>query len=79
MTPRDEERSLSGHIEGSLHIPSSTFSESIEQLREAAKGKSKVVFHCALSQVRPLPALAFLMYCTVKHLLARGRQDALVP
>lgn len=49
---RDDERTVEGHIEGSVHIPSGSFPDSIEQLREAAKGKSKVVFHCALSQVR---------------------------
>jgi len=42
-----------------VHVPSGTFPESIEALREAAKGKSKVVFHCALSQVRHAPALAY--------------------
>ncbi|TKY62116.1 Dual specificity phosphatase Cdc25 [Spatholobus suberectus] len=49
---RDEERSSDGHISGSLHYASDTFSDNISNLVQAVEGKDTLVFHCALSQVR---------------------------
>ena len=49
---RDDERSYDGHIAGSLHYASDTFSEKIPNLIQAVRGKDTLVFHCALSQVR---------------------------
>ncbi|GMH09849.1 hypothetical protein Nepgr_011690 [Nepenthes gracilis] len=49
---RDEERSYDGHIAGSIHFASDTFSEKIPNLIQQVKGKDTLVFHCALSQVR---------------------------
>ncbi|XP_047151485.1 dual specificity phosphatase Cdc25 [Vigna umbellata] len=49
---RDDERGYDGHISGSLHYASDTFSDNISNLVQAVKGKDTVVFHCALSQVR---------------------------
>ncbi|KAK7826951.1 dual specificity phosphatase Cdc25 [Quercus suber] len=49
---RDDERSYDGHIAGSLHFASDTFSDKISNLVQQVKGKDTLVFHCALSQVR---------------------------
>ncbi|XP_010543440.1 PREDICTED: dual specificity phosphatase Cdc25 [Tarenaya hassleriana] len=49
---RDEERSYDGHIAGSLHYASDTFTDKISNLVHDVKGKDTLVFHCALSQVR---------------------------
>ncbi|KAK4749316.1 hypothetical protein SAY87_026765 [Trapa incisa] len=49
---RDQERSCDGHIPGSLHFSSGTFSDRMSDLVQAVKGKDTLVFHCALSQVR---------------------------
>ncbi|XP_059462246.1 dual specificity phosphatase Cdc25 [Corylus avellana] len=49
---RDDERSYDGHISGSLHYASDTFSDKISNLIQEVKGKDTLVFHCALSQVR---------------------------
>ncbi|KAL5540797.1 hypothetical protein UlMin_042410 [Ulmus minor] len=49
---RDDERSYDGHIAGSLHYASDTFSDKIPNLVQQVKGKDTLVFHCALSQVR---------------------------
>ncbi|KAK4755272.1 hypothetical protein SAY87_009029 [Trapa incisa] len=49
---RDEERSYDGHIPGSLHYASDSFSDKISDLMQTVKGKDTLVFHCALSQVR---------------------------
>ncbi|XP_020212328.1 dual specificity phosphatase Cdc25 [Cajanus cajan] len=49
---RDDERSYDGHISGSLHYASDSFSDNISNLIQAVKGKDTLVFHCALSQVR---------------------------
>ncbi|KAI3923006.1 hypothetical protein MKW98_013540 [Papaver atlanticum] len=49
---RDDERNYDAHIAGSLHYPSSNFSEKIPNLIHEANGKDTLVFHCALSQVR---------------------------
>uniref|UniRef100_A0A0D6R6B5 arsenate reductase (glutathione/glutaredoxin) n=1 Tax=Araucaria cunninghamii TaxID=56994 RepID=A0A0D6R6B5_ARACU len=49
---RDDERSWDGHIAGSLHYASSTFSEQIPDLLQKTEGKDTLVFHCALSKVR---------------------------
>ncbi|KAG2690056.1 hypothetical protein I3843_09G165900 [Carya illinoinensis] len=49
---RDDERSYDGHIAGSLHYASDTFSDKIPNLIQEVKGKDTLVFHCALSQVR---------------------------
>uniref|UniRef100_A0A7N2M8N2 Rhodanese domain-containing protein n=1 Tax=Quercus lobata TaxID=97700 RepID=A0A7N2M8N2_QUELO len=47
---RDDERSYDGHIAGSLHFASDTFSDKISNLVQQVKGKDTLVFHCALSQ-----------------------------
>ncbi|KAL6987333.1 cell division cycle-related protein [Sarracenia purpurea var. burkii] len=63
---RDDERSCDGHIAGSLHYASDTFSEKIPSLVQAVKGKDTLVFHCALSQVRgPKCARRLANYLTV--------------
>ncbi|WCJ33322.1 Rhodanese/Cell cycle control phosphatase superfamily protein [Euphorbia peplus] len=49
---RDDERSYDGHIAGSLHFASDSFSDRISNLIQQLKGKDTLVFHCALSQVR---------------------------
>ncbi|OWM82443.1 dual specificity phosphatase Cdc25 [Punica granatum] len=49
---RDEERSYDGHIPGSLHFASDSFSDKISDLIQTVKQKDTLVFHCALSQVR---------------------------
>ncbi|GMN39236.1 hypothetical protein TIFTF001_008463 [Ficus carica] len=49
---RDEERSYDGHIAGSLHYASDSFSDKISNLIREVNGKDTLVFHCALSQVR---------------------------
>ncbi|MBA0588010.1 hypothetical protein Gorai_001129 [Gossypium raimondii] len=49
---RDDERSYDGHIAGSLHYASGTFTDKISNLIQDVKGKDTLVFHCALSQVR---------------------------
>ncbi|KAA0063795.1 hypothetical protein IC582_018852 [Cucumis melo] len=49
---RDDERSYDGHIAGSLHFASDSFSDKISKLVQEVKGKDTLVFHCALSQVR---------------------------
>ncbi|KAA3455166.1 dual specificity phosphatase Cdc25 [Gossypium australe] len=47
---RDDERSYDGHIAGSLHYASGTFTDKISNLIQDVKGKDTLVFHCALSQ-----------------------------
>ncbi|KAF3441810.1 hypothetical protein FNV43_RR15725 [Rhamnella rubrinervis] len=60
---RDDERSYDGHIAGSLHYASDTFSDKISNLIQQVKGKDTLVFHCALSQVRgPTCARKFVNY-----------------
>ncbi|KAI4300333.1 hypothetical protein L6164_033723 [Bauhinia variegata] len=60
---RDDERSYDGHIAGSLHYASDTFSDNISNLIQEVKGKDTLVFHCALSQVRgPTCARKFVNY-----------------
>ncbi|OMO73678.1 hypothetical protein COLO4_26935 [Corchorus olitorius] len=49
---RDDERKYDGHIAGSLHYASDTFTDKISNLIQDVKGKDTLVFHCALSQVR---------------------------
>ncbi|XP_061963979.1 dual specificity phosphatase Cdc25 isoform X2 [Populus nigra] len=51
---RDDERSYDGHIAGSLHYASDTFTDRISNLIQEVKGKDTLVFHCALSQVLEL-------------------------
>lgn len=58
---RDDERSYDGHISGSLHYASDTFSDNISNLLQAVKGKDTLVFHCALSQVTH-PFFNYLFY-----------------
>lgn len=48
---RDDERSYDGHITGSLHYPSDSFTDKIFDLIQEVRGKDTLVFHCALSQV----------------------------
>ncbi|CAI5465092.1 unnamed protein product [Closterium sp. Yama58-4] len=52
---RDEERQMDGHIHGSVHAPSETFRDHLPHLATRLANHDAVVFHCALSQVRPLP------------------------
>ncbi|KAF3778713.1 Dual specificity phosphatase [Nymphaea thermarum] len=60
---RDEERKYDGHIAGSLHVASGSFSENLPSLLAQVKAKDTVVFHCALSQVRgPSCARKFARY-----------------
>ncbi|EOY07946.1 hypothetical protein QUC31_011080 [Theobroma cacao] len=60
---RDDERSYDGHIAGSLHYASDTFTNKISNLIQDVKGKDTLVFHCALSQVRgPTCARRFANY-----------------
>ncbi|GAV58151.1 Rhodanese domain-containing protein [Cephalotus follicularis] len=60
---RDDERSYDGHIAGSLHYASGTFTDNIANLVQQARGKDTLVFHCALSQVRgPTCARRFSSY-----------------
>ncbi|KAF7804407.1 dual specificity phosphatase Cdc25 [Senna tora] len=60
---RDDERGYDGHIAGSLHYASGSFSENISNLIQQVKGKDTLVFHCALSQVRgPTCARRFANY-----------------
>ncbi|CAN0926148.1 Dual specificity phosphatase Cdc25 [Linum grandiflorum] len=49
---RDDERNDDGHIAGSLHYASGSFSDKMPDLLQEVKGKDTLVFHCALSQVR---------------------------
>ncbi|CAL4912139.1 unnamed protein product [Urochloa decumbens] len=49
---RDEERSYDGHIAGSHHYASDTFTDRMPDLAQATGAKETVVFHCALSKVR---------------------------
>jgi Cdc25 family phosphatase len=53
---RDEERSYDGHIAGSHHYASDTFANRMPQLAQATAAKEILVFHCALSKVRPSPS-----------------------
>ncbi|EJC97820.1 Rhodanese-like protein [Fomitiporia mediterranea MF3/22] len=48
---RDDDR-FGGHIVNSVHSPSYTFQEQVQDLVEKTKDIPKVVFHCALSQAR---------------------------
>eukprot|EP00897_Mesotaenium_endlicherianum_P007547 jgi/Mesen1/6820/ME000035S06206 len=58
---RDERSDEGAHIAGSKHYASAAFDESVNKLLDDVKGKDKVIFHCALSQVRgPTCARAFL-------------------
>ncbi|CAL4928600.1 unnamed protein product [Urochloa decumbens] len=49
---RDEERSYDGHIAGSHHYASDTFTDRMPDLAQATAAKDTLVFHCALSKVR---------------------------
>ena len=60
---RDEDF-VDGHVPGALNVPSESFARSIQRVQEAARGKQRVVFHCALSQVRG-PSCAMIMATTV--------------
>lgn len=66
---RDDERSYDGHISGSLHYASDTFTENISKLLQEVKGKDTLIFHCALSQVSfPFPpffllTIIVLLFC----------------
>lgn len=66
---RDDERSYDGHISGSLHYASDTFTKNISKLLQEVKGKDTLIFHCALSQVSfPFPpffllTIIVLLFC----------------
>ncbi|CAN6286022.1 unnamed protein product [Urochloa humidicola] len=49
---RDEERSYDGHIAGSHHYASDSFTDRMPDLAQATGAKETLVFHCALSKVR---------------------------
>ncbi|CAN6290956.1 unnamed protein product [Urochloa humidicola] len=49
---RDEERSYDGHIAGSHHYASDSFTDRMPDLAQATGAKDTLVFHCALSKVR---------------------------
>ncbi|CAN6302624.1 unnamed protein product [Urochloa humidicola] len=49
---RDEERSYDGHIAGSHHYASDSFTDRMPDLAQATEAKETLVFHCALSKVR---------------------------
>lgn len=68
---RDDERSYDGHIAGSLHFASDTFSDKISNLVQQVKGKDTLVFHCALSQVsfNSQTLLRFLMLSLIFFLI----------
>ncbi|KAE8783078.1 arsenate reductase 2.1-like [Hordeum vulgare] len=53
---RDEERSYQAHIAGSHHFASGSFAARMPELVRATSGKDTLVFHCALSQVKKIPA-----------------------
>ncbi|KAH7279108.1 hypothetical protein KP509_37G005600 [Ceratopteris richardii] len=58
---RDEERSYDGHIAGSWHFASDTFTDELPALAEKLDGHDVAVFHCAKSQVRgPSCAMRFV-------------------
>ncbi|KAL3623352.1 cell division cycle-related protein [Castilleja foliolosa] len=60
---RGDERGYDGHIAGSLHFASDTFTDKLPNLVESTKDKDTLVFHCALSQVRgPKCARKFAEY-----------------
>ncbi|KAK9291098.1 hypothetical protein L1049_009285 [Liquidambar formosana] len=68
---RDDERGYDGHIAGSLHYASGTFTDKIPDLVQEVQGKDTLVFHCALSQVRgPTCARRVVDY------LAEKKEDA---
>ena len=48
---RDDDRK-GGHIINSVHSPSYTFEDQVQELVEKTKDVPTVVFHCALSQQR---------------------------
>lgn len=57
---RDDDH-VGGHIKGSLNVPSSQLDYRMPELVRKLKDKEKVVFHCALSQVRgPKAAMNYL-------------------
>lgn len=43
---------IGGHIKKSEHVPSQSFPDAVNGLRERLKDESAVVFHCQLSQQR---------------------------
>ena len=43
---------IGGHIKGAQNVPSSSLDYRLPELVRKLEGKSKVVFHCALSQQR---------------------------
>lgn len=52
---------IGGHIKSSRHVPSETLDYSAPDLARQLQGAEKVVFHCALSQVRgPSAAVKYL-------------------
>nr|CAB3502280.1 unnamed protein product [Digitaria exilis] len=68
---RDEERSYDGHIAGSHHYASDSFTERMPDLAQATAAKETLVFHCALSKVRgPSCAQMFHDY------LSKAKEDS---
>jgi Cdc25 family phosphatase len=52
---------VGGHIMGSIHAPAPTLDYRLPELVRELKDKDKVVFHCALSQIRgPSAALRYI-------------------
>lgn len=57
---RDDDH-VGGHVKGSINVPSSQLDYRLPELVRKLKDKDKVVFHCALSQVRgPKAAMNYL-------------------
>ena len=48
---RDDDR-IGGHIRGSINVPASKFYGAVAKLQTALNGRTKVIFHCQLSQQR---------------------------
>ncbi|KAI9291046.1 Rhodanese-like protein, partial [Neoconidiobolus thromboides FSU 785] len=43
---------IGGHIKGSINMPSNEFRNEVQNFHSNNKGIKKIIFHCALSQVR---------------------------
>lgn len=70
---RDDDH-VGGHINSSIHIPSSSLDHRIPEIVRTMAGKEIVVFHCALSQQRgPAATLRYLRERESK--LEKGKMD----
>ncbi|BFZ62855.1 Cdc25 phosphatase Ibp1 [Saitoella coloradoensis] len=62
-----------GHIHTATNVPSSELTGLLGDLVDELKGVEKVVFHCALSQVRGPKAAR--LYLEAKDLLSEGKKE----